>query len=155
MQHDIIMNHSFSYQIKLWFYLKYIFFFVPIFRNIFFLLGTVIITERFNIHFSRVIWLVATFLPASFNGIRICSHMEKIKLFYIQCFFCRWWRKNEWLGVGNIMTYISEKPFNKNISVKIYILGTVIFLLERVYRVQQFADLANLCMLELQVCTHD
>ena len=53
------------------------------------------------------------------------------------------------------MTYISEKPFDISISVKIYILGTVIFLLERVYRVQQFADLANLCMLELQVCMHD
>ena len=29
---------------------------------------------------------IDTFIPASFNGIRNCSHMEKIKWFYIQCF---------------------------------------------------------------------
>ena len=30
---------------------------------------------------------VDTFIPVPFNGIRNCSHMEKVKLFYIQCFF--------------------------------------------------------------------
>ena len=34
-------------------------FYVPIVRNIFLLILTVIITERFNIHFSRITWLVA------------------------------------------------------------------------------------------------
>ena len=33
---------------------------VPIVRNIFLLILTVIITERFNIHFSRITWLEAT-----------------------------------------------------------------------------------------------
>ena len=39
---------------------KQISFFVPIFRNIFFFMVTVIITERFNIHFSRITLLLAT-----------------------------------------------------------------------------------------------
>ena len=30
---------------------------------------------------------IDTFIPFSFNGIRNFSHKEKIKLFYIQCFF--------------------------------------------------------------------
>ena len=30
---------------------------------------------------------IDSFIPASFNGIRNCSRMEKIKLFCIQCFF--------------------------------------------------------------------
>ena len=68
MQHNIIINiiinSSFSYQKKLFlFHLeseRNISFFVPIFRNIFFLIVTVIITERFNIHFSRIRWLVVT-----------------------------------------------------------------------------------------------
>ena len=30
---------------------------------------------------------IDTFIPASFNGIRNCAHVEKIKLFCIQCFF--------------------------------------------------------------------
>ena len=44
---------------------KQIFFFVPIFRKIFFFMVTIIITERFNIHFSRITWLAAMwhFLP--------------------------------------------------------------------------------------------
>ena len=39
---------------------KQISFFVPFFRNIFFFMVIVIITERFNIHFSRITLLVAT-----------------------------------------------------------------------------------------------
>ena len=54
MQHGIIMNCSFSYQ-KIFFILfgirrKQISFFVPIFRKFFFLIVSVIITERINIH---------------------------------------------------------------------------------------------------------
>ena len=54
MQHGIIMNCSFSYQ-KNFFILfgirrKQISFFVPIFRKFFFLIVSVIITERINIH---------------------------------------------------------------------------------------------------------
>ena len=30
---------------------------------------------------------IDTFIPVSFNAIRNCSHMEKIKIFCIQCFF--------------------------------------------------------------------
>ena len=64
MQHDIIMNCSFSYQIFFIIVLfgirrKQIYFFAPIFRNIFFLIVTVIITERFSIHFSKITWLAA------------------------------------------------------------------------------------------------
>ena len=63
MQHNIIMNCSFSYRKKFNYcftrYQKKIFC-VPIVRNIFLLILTVIITKRFNIHFSRITWLVAT-----------------------------------------------------------------------------------------------
>ena len=64
MQHNIIMNCSFSYQnffiiILLGIRRKQMCFFASIFRNIVFLIVTVII-ERFNIHFSRNTWLVAT-----------------------------------------------------------------------------------------------
>ena len=64
MQHNIIMNCSFSYHnffiiILLRIRRKQMCFFASIFRNIVFLIVTVII-ERFNIHFSRNTWLVAT-----------------------------------------------------------------------------------------------
>ena len=59
MQHDIFMNCSFSYQKKFIIVLlgirsKQISFFVSIFRKIFFFIVTVIITERFNIYFSKI-----------------------------------------------------------------------------------------------------
>ena len=64
MPDDIIMNSSFCNQI---FFItlfrirrKQMSLFLPIFRNIFFLIITVIITERFNIHFSKITWLAAT-----------------------------------------------------------------------------------------------
>ena len=65
MQHDIFMNCSFSYQKKFIIVLlgirsKQISFFVSIFRKIFFFIVTVIITERFNIYFSKITWLPAT-----------------------------------------------------------------------------------------------
>ena len=66
MQHNIIMNCSFSYQKKPLFIIlirirrKQISFFVPIFKNIILLIVTVIITERFNIHCSGITWLAAT-----------------------------------------------------------------------------------------------
>ena len=41
---------------------KQISFFDPIFRNIFYAIVTVTITERFNNHFSRIMWFVATWL---------------------------------------------------------------------------------------------
>ena len=41
---------------------KQISFFDPIFRNIFFVIVAVTITERFNNHFARITWLVATCL---------------------------------------------------------------------------------------------
>ena len=59
-QHDLIRNCSFIYQ-KKFFLLFYSeseenkSFFVPIFKNNFFLIVTVIIIERFNIHF-RITW---------------------------------------------------------------------------------------------------
>ena len=37
-------------------------------------------------HYSKSLGIDA-FIPASFNVTRNCSHMEKIKLFYFQCFF--------------------------------------------------------------------
>ena len=66
MQHDIIVDCSFRYPPKLFLFLysgperKQIYFFLPIFTNIFFLVATVIITESFNIYFSRITLLVAT-----------------------------------------------------------------------------------------------
>ena len=63
----IIMNCSFSNQniftiitILLGIGRKQISFSVPIFRNILYLIVTIIITERFNIHSSRIMQLAAT-----------------------------------------------------------------------------------------------
>ena len=68
-KHNTIMYCSFSYQ-EIYFIMllgikrKQISFFAHTFRNIFFLIVTVIITERFNIHFSRITWPVTwSFLP--------------------------------------------------------------------------------------------
>ena len=63
MQHDIITKCSSNYQKDKKYYLlgirrEQISFFTPIFRNIFFLIVTVIITQKFNIHFSKITWLV-------------------------------------------------------------------------------------------------
>ena len=64
MQHNVIMNCSFNYEnffiILLGIRRKQMSFFASIFRNVVFLIVTVIIIERFNIHFSRITWLVAT-----------------------------------------------------------------------------------------------
>ena len=66
MQHDIIVDCSFRYPPKLFLFLysgperKQIYFFLPIFTNIFFLIATIIITASFNIYFSRITLLVAT-----------------------------------------------------------------------------------------------
>ena len=40
-----------------------------------------------NLYYCSKRWEIDTFVSASFNEIRNCSHMEKIRLFYIQCFF--------------------------------------------------------------------
>ena len=90
MQHELIMNCSFSYQRK-WFILFFTesdkTFCVPIVRNVFLLTLTVIITERFNIHSSRVTWLVATWF------FLLCCEPNTINVPLLCCWH---WVKSFW-----------------------------------------------------------
>ena len=65
---------------------KQISFFIPIFRNIFFLIVTVTITERFNIYFSKIMWLLAmwSFLLScvpNFISVPLLYHWNWVKRF--------------------------------------------------------------------------
>ena len=65
---------------------------VPVVRNIFLLISAVIMTERFNIHFSRITWLVATwsFLPGympNFINVLLLYYWHWVKSFLTATFF--------------------------------------------------------------------
>ena len=66
---------------------------------------------------------IDTFISASFNGIRNCSHMEKINNFTFGVF----------LFLGDEVKTNDWKYFDISVSAKNSTLGTVIYLLERIY----------------------
>ena len=181
-------------------------FFLPIFRNIFFLIVIVIISERFNIHFSRITWLVAIWsflfccvlnfinapliadigskvsqlLPSSiifkifskrltpgeqwklilttrfnleniFSSLALEINRNQIT-FNVFCLFAGDDIKNKWLRVVNSnWVVISVNSLDIPVSVKNSTLGTVIYLLERIYykgiywkRLKVWLDIFNL-----------
>ena len=69
VQHNVIMNCSFSYHKNIFFYCTWNQKKTNVrrshFRNTIFLIVTVIITEKFNVHFRRIAWLVTTWSSSS------------------------------------------------------------------------------------------
>ena len=138
MHRDVVMNCSFSWQKKKLFYSESeeteISFFVPIFRNV--TRYETPARERVffasyspNLYYCSRRSGVDTFILASFNGIKNCSH-KKIKLFYIYCFFL--------FAADDIKMNDLELHFCKVFRYKCFckknlIVGTLICLLERIY----------------------
>ena len=95
MHHDVIMNCSFSWQKKKLFYSESEeterSFFVPIFRNV--TRYETPVRERVffasyspNLYYCSRRSGVDTFILASFNGIKNCSHIKKLNYFTFTVF---------------------------------------------------------------------